>query len=100
MADPGLVKSMVADGWAKEAAVEQIDAVVGAMKSHLLTGKLVRLEGLGTLRAPRKAVRAGFPPKHLREQRKVEFRDGAMIEKGDPYPDPRIPPSQSLTAGE
>ena len=74
--------------------------MIGAIRSHLLAGKPVRLEGIGSLRAPLKAVKAGFPPKHLREQRKIEFRDGVTIEKGEPYPDPRIPPSQPLTAGE
>ncbi len=76
MADPGLVKRMVEDGHEKEAAIAQVDAFTGFILAQLLADKPVRLDGIGILRAPNKAVSAGFPPDHLREQRKVVLRSG------------------------
>lgn len=99
MADPGLVKRMVEDGMSKEAATEQVDAVMSVIRSQLLTGKVVRLDGIGMLRAPSKVAKVNFPPRHLREQRKIELRSGATLTEGEPYPDPRIVPTERGTYG-
>lgn len=99
MADPGLVKRMVEDGWGKDAAVEQVDALMAVIQSQLLAGKTVRLDGIGQLRAPSKVAKVNFPPRHLREQRKIELRSGALLVEGEPYPDPRVLHARSSTYG-
>lgn len=91
MADLGLVKRMVDDGMDREAAVAQIDAIVDVIKSQLLAGRTVTLDGIGRLSARKKPASAGFPPNMLVERRKVAIA-GSVIEKGEPYPDPRHVP--------
>jgi hypothetical protein len=53
----------------------------------------------GTGIPPSKVTKVGFPPNSLREQRKVELRHGAMVEQGEPYPDPRAAPRKRSTYG-
>ena len=63
------------------------------------TGRLVKLPGIGSLAAPRKAVRAGFPPDTLVVRRTMQLRHGAKLEEGEPYPDPRAKPRHQSTYG-
>lgn len=99
MADLGLIKRMVEDGYDRDAASDQVDAVMDAIRSQLIAGKSVTIDGVGQLRAPRKIARVGYPPKHLREQRKVALRNAAVIEHGDAYPDPVARDAKRSTYG-
>lgn len=99
MVDRGLIARMVDDGWDRDAATQNVEAMVATIVAQIHAGKSVQLDGIGTLRAPTKVTRAGFPPQSLREQRKVELRHGAMISTGEPYPDPRVQPRKSSTYG-
>ena len=88
MPDVGLIAALAATGIPQEDASDMVDRVMSSVLEQLNAGKAVRIEGVGVLRAPRKVVSAGFPPRHLREQRKVALQHGAVIEKSEPYPDP------------
>ncbi|SFP62397.1 hypothetical protein [Sphingomonas rubra] len=61
-------------------------------------GKLVRLEGIGTLKAPVKEAAAGFPSTYRVKRRKVEIK-GTVVWKGDPYPDQREKPKIAISGG-
>jgi nucleoid DNA-binding protein len=85
VADPSLIGAIVAAGVEREAAEDMLARVTTAMVDRLLAGKTVRLDGIGSFKAPKKVVRAGFPPDHFRQQRKIELRTPGIIEKGEPY---------------
>lgn len=99
MADRGLVARMVEDGWDRDAAAENVDALVNTIVAQLHSGKSVQLEGVGILRAPTMVAKAGYPPNTLREQRKVQLKNGAIVTQGEPYPDPRAPIKARSTYG-
>lgn len=84
MADRALVAAIAAAGIPAEDAEEMLARVTEAALGLLLAGKTVRLDGIGALRAPTKVASAGYPPRHRRQQRRVEIR-GTVIEKGEPY---------------
>lgn len=91
MADRGLIKRMVDDGMDPDDAVAQVDSLVDVIRSQLLSGKTVTLEGIGRLSARKKPANAGYPPHMLVERRKVAIT-GTVIEQGEPYPDPKHVP--------
>lgn len=84
MADRALVAAIAAAGIPTEDAEDMVTRVGAAALTLLLAGKSVRLDGIGTLTAPLKVASAGFPPGHLRQQRRAALR-GSIIEKGEPY---------------
>jgi nucleoid DNA-binding protein len=97
--DKQLINQVAASGIPHEDAEDMIDRVFSAMRDLLVAGKTVGIPDIGRLRAPSKVAKVGFPPDYLREQRKVELRHGAMVEQGEPYPDPRAAPRKRSTYG-
>jgi nucleoid DNA-binding protein len=97
--DKQLINAIAADGIPPEDAEDMAKRVFAAVRALLDDGKTVGIPDIGRLRAPSKVAKAGFPPDFLREQRKVELRHGAMVEQGEPYPDPRAAPRKRSTYG-
>jgi len=84
VADRALVAAIAAAGIPADDAEDMLARVTEAALGLLLAGKTIRLDGIGTLKAPLKVANAGFPPRHRRQQRKVQIT-GTVIEKGEPY---------------
>jgi nucleoid DNA-binding protein len=86
MAERALVDAIAAYGMPAEDAAAAADIVLGAIRDVLLTGKTVGIPDVGRLAAPSKPVWVpGSGKRKAREQRKVSLRNGAIIEKGEPY---------------
>ena len=99
MIDHGLISAIAAAGIPRDDAEDMVTRVTEAIVERVAAGKSVKLPGIGSLAAPRKAVRAGFPPDTLVVRRTVQLRHGAKLEEGEPYPDPRAKPRHQSTYG-
>lgn len=98
MADRALVAAIAAAGIPVEDAEDMLSRVTKAAQSLLLSGKTVRLDGIGALKAPVKLASAGFPPGHRIERKRVEIA-GAVLWKGEPKPDTREKSKVTISRG-
>ena len=97
MADKLLINAIADTGIPHEDAEDMVYRVFSAMRELLVAGKTVGIPDIGRLRAPSKVAKVGFPPDHLREQRKVVLMHAATVGQGEPYPDPRAKPRKVST---
>ena len=83
-----LIQNMVAAGTPEAEAIAMRDRVLAAILPTLLAGRVVRIPGVGTLRAKKRRRRITVPgPDYKKgiEERVVYLQNGAVIEAGEPY---------------
>jgi len=80
-----MTDALVAAGIPEPEAIDQVERVLGAIAGVLITGKAVRLPGVGDLRAKRKRVYVpGSCQRKAREECRAQLRAG-IIEQGEAY---------------